>query len=608
MELETEDNYIAEDLAQKEDMSTDLSDGEILTLFQELREESNEDEYFRETALDIERASKSQPTERLVSLNSYAYLNAQQKISLQILQNLILTGASLITKDRPSVYGVPANDSLEATMYAKIATKFLEYLENEDNTANKYHKTAIWAATHGTGLMHVFYDPDKKRVECEPLTIFDAWLENRAQPDDVGWAMIRQYIKPYEAKALLRKVDEEAREPPKVSYIDINNKSRSAVEKWIIYIKPGERVKDGLYACIVNNVVVEASKFPYVFPEADGQTTKAILPLHWFNWRNNAGLTLGSTFAKDCVSLQQAIDLLMTKQATDAIEARQLLILPTSMKDKDFLDGERAILYYDAQSGEAPPDYAKPAPLDPNVQSALKNFIDAMYMTSGISQSTTGDANANQSGKALAYQAELDATKHADAFRNFEDFQENIGENKLKIIQKFYKIEQQEKILGESAALFNSADLAGVTVKIERRSERDSTQAVKIDNAKKDMTGNFAGREALLDAAPNVTTGAQLHWAQKIIKDFLATGQTPDITSETIAPEIMIKAIDQELNAAELKLDKETVESLRIFKDEYLQMVASKQEPDSTSVAANPQQQPLPEQTSEEPLPTAIKQ
>ena len=143
MELETEDNYIAEDLAQKEDMSTDLSDGEILTLFQELREESNEDEYFRETALDIERASTSKPTERLVSLNSYAYLNAQQKISLQILQNLILTGASLITKDRPGVYGVPANDSLEATMYAKIATKFLEYLENEENTANKYHKSAI---------------------------------------------------------------------------------------------------------------------------------------------------------------------------------------------------------------------------------------------------------------------------------------------------------------------------------------------------------------------------------------------------------------------------------------------------------------------------------
>lgn len=594
--------------AEVPEMQTDLSDNEIIALYQELREESNEDEYFRDQALTIERTSKSITTEKIVSLQSYAYLNTQQKISLQILQNLILTGASLITKDRPSVYGVPANESLEATMYAKIATKFLEYLENEDSTANKYHQTAIWAATHGTGLMHVFYNPTTKRVESEPLTIFDAWLENRANPCDVSWAMIRQYIKPYEAKALLKNVDPNAAAPATTPYTDINGQSRTAVEKWIIYIKPGDRVKDGLYACIVNNVVVEASKFPYVFAEADGETTKAILPLQWFNWRNNAGITLGTTFAKDCVSIQQAIDLLMTKQATDAIEARQLLILPTSMKDKDFLDGERAILYYDAQQGEAPPAYASPAPLDPNVQSALKNFIDAMYMTSGISQSTTGDANANQSGKALAYQAELDATKHADAFRNFEDFQENIAELKLKIIQRYYGLTQQTKILGESAAKFNSADLAGVTVKIERRSERDSTQSVKTETAKQNMSAGFAGREALLDAAPNITTSAQLRFAQKLIEDFLATGQSPDIKPDTIAPEIMIKAIDQRINVAELNLEEDVVDSLQIFKDEYLQLIASKQEPDMTATAANPPPQtPLPEQTAEEPLPTAIK-
>jgi hypothetical protein len=329
--------------------------------------------------------------------------------------------------------------------------------------------------------------------------------------------------------------------------------------------------------------------YPYIFAEADGNTEKPLLPVVWWNCRRNRGATLGLSWTNDCAPIQATINTLFSKINDDALNARQIMILPSSLRNSDLLDEENARIFIDPASADSASliRWVSPAPVDPNVQNTLQKNIESMYATSGISQATSGDASASQSGKALAYQAALDADKHADSFKNFERAQRAAWELTLRLVQRYYTSERQFAISGQDPFAMSGADIAGVTIRLEPRSETESQSSSKGERARADMQAGFAGREALLDAAPTPMTAGIALYAGELIDRYLA-GEDVQITPETIPPEIVVMEMDKRIQAALLARDTETADVLNQFKAEFLRSLAAGQAAEAAPAAAPP--------------------
>lgn len=564
-----------------------IPEDEILGLFQELRQAAAADDPIRDLARTVENLCVNKPVQDLISFSNYARQLTNPSVTVQLLNNLTLTWASLITKNRPSVYAVAQTKDLQAVMAAQIATKYIEYFETEEGTADHWHQTALWAAQHGTGAMQIVYDPKTERVIWTPLSIFDLWLENRADPADVDWCVVRSYITQYEARDLLRTVNPDAGLPAETDYRDAFDISRKGVEKYSIWYRPSARYPRGLYACVINDTVVESMDYPYIFAEPDGAGTKALLPVVWWQCRRNRGATLGLSWTNDCAPIQATINTLFSKINDDALNARQVMLLPSSLRNSDLIDEENARIFIDPASADQASliRWVSPAPVDPNVQTTLQKNIESMYVTSGISQSTSGDAAASQSGKALAYQAALDADKHADAFKNFERAQRAAWELTIRLVQLYYSTQRQHAIAGQDPFAISGADIAGVTVKLEPRSESESAASNKTEKAKADIAAGFAGREALLDSSPTPMTAGIGLMVEDLIDRYLS-GEDVSLTPETAPPEIVVERVDARIQNALLQKDAETVDALSAFKAEYLRSLAATQEPDAAAAPA----------------------
>jgi hypothetical protein len=343
--------------------------------------------------------------------------------------------------------------------------------------------------------MKVVFNPKTQRIEWKNLTIFDCWVQNRSDINSVDWCVIRNYIDQYEAQELLKTVDENATLPKEVKYQDGAGIEREGVEKFEIWYKPSARYPEGLYACVINDTVVEAMKYPYVFNEPDGNGKKALLPIIWWHARECRESTLGTSWTRECGSIQVDINQLYSKNQENARQAKQWLLLPSTLADTDLIDEQNGRIYIDLANSEQGSmiRWVQPAPIDPNIQKALEDSVGSMYRTSGISESTTGNAFASQSGKALSYQAQLDSDKHSWAFKSLERGQRGAWELTLKLCQKHYTIPRTFSIAGQDPVSFMGADLQGVTVKLQSRSSREGDQSVKSEKAKGDIAAGFAG-------------------------------------------------------------------------------------------------------------------
>jgi hypothetical protein len=572
------------------DAGLDLSEDDILELFEDLKKKSKSDDVFRENGLVVEKLCLGKKMNDVLHQTVFARVGSDPTSSLIILYNLVLTWAALMTKDRPSVYGVPTSNDLMSVAGAEIMTKLIEYIESEEDCQSKWHTSAIHAAQHGTGAIKIIFNKATQRVEWQNLTIYDFWVQNKTRQQDVDWCVIRTYMDQYDAQELLKRVDPDATLPEERDYQDAAGITRTGTEKFEIWYKPSARYPEGLYACIVDNVVVEAMKYPNVFKEPDGAGTKALLPIVWWSARECRDSTLGTSWTRECALIQADINNLYSKIQENARQAKQMLILPASLAQTDMIDDSNARIYVDvANENHAQMiRWVQPAPIDPNVSAALENSINSMYRTSGIAESTTGNAYASQSGKALSYQAQLDSDKHSGAFKGLENAQKAAWELTLKLCQKYYKVPRTFQITGMEPISFMSADIQGVTVRLQARSAREGDASIKTEKAKADMSAGFAGRESLLGSAPSLATAGQAQLANRMIDMFL-NGQEFNLTPETIPPEVFVGELNKRIQNSLLKQDFPTVEALNDLLAQYMQMMSGGAGVDAGAGSAQPQ-------------------
>lgn len=493
----------------------------------------------------------------------------------QILQNLILTYAALMTRDRPGIYAVPARSDMSAVSAAKIFTKVIEYTESEQDIQDKWHTTARAAAYGGTGFMYIYFDPAKARVEWRPLSVHDVILQDVPDQDAAQWCVVREFIDRWTAEEAIAAGTPEGQSPPEPAvetYTDGSGDRHEGVAKWTIWYRPCYRYPTGLYAAIIGNTVVESSEYPYVWPEGDGGKMASALPVVWWYCQPTRGAILGGTWAAECSRAQVSLDALNSKLLRQAQQAQPILVLPQSMKGNEGMDPGMGYLYV-PQGTSGGPEWISPAPLDPNQQAEKANLIQSMYDTAGISQVTAGN-NSGQSGRQLAYQAELDTQKHAGAFKSFERAIKAAWVLDLRLKQKFYTIPQQLSLSdGGTPILWSGSDIDGIDIRLEPRSSREGAASTKVQRAREDVAAGFAPLEALAEASPTPTSAAGRIIADDLIARLVA-GEDVQITPESGNPAEILAAIDRRMEAALLNRDIRLAQALADVKNQLMRDLA----------------------------------
>jgi len=533
--------------------------------------------------------------------NSYAEQDFP-KAPQQILNNLVLTWSALMCKDRQSVYAVPVSNDLGKISAAEIFTKVIEYTEVEEDIAYKWHTTAIYNAYHGTSFMYVYFDPSKQRVCWKPLSIFDVYLDDKAEASEIDYCVIREFVDPWTAEDMIKTANPEYNgAPPTERYQDGQGYDHVGVAKYCIWYKPCSRYPTGLYACVVGEEVVESTEYPYIFIDKDGEQQVAILPVVWWYCRKNRGTSYGMTWASDCAPLQTALNELNSKLLRNAQISQSYLVIPKSLNNNEGFDQVNQMIMIDPGSDMGNINWVSPAPIDPNQIQEKQNLIQSMYDSAGISQATAGQSS-GQSGRALAYQAELDTQKHADAFKSFEVAVRNAWNLDLKLKQKYYTVPQ--KLLlddGVTELVYNGADISGVDIRLESRSERESAQSSKVERAQALMQAGLAGPETLMSAQPNAIIKTSEIIAEDLLDRFVR-GEQIQLTPESVDPIAFVNVIDKRIKMALLQRDMETAENLNNLKQQFMRDMAMSQQPSSEAAGAPapPPEQPLPESITQE--------
>ena len=524
------------------------------------------------------------------------------KAPQQVMNNLVLTWAALMTKDRQSVYAVPVSNDLEKVAAAEIFTKVIEYTEEEENISYKWHTSAIYSAYHGTAFMYIYYDPDKGRVCWRPLSIFDVYLDDKQDPADIEYCVVREFIDPYTAVEMIEAANPDYKgEPEEETYQDGQGYDHKGVAKYTIWYKPSARYPTGLYACVIDGEVVESIPYPYVFFDKDGEREVALLPVVWWYCRKNRGTSLGLTWASDCSPLQVALNELNSKLLRNAQISQSYLVLPKSLQNNEGFDQVNQMISVDAGSDQGNIRWVSPAPLDPNQINEKENLIRSMYDSAGISQATAG-LQGGQSGRALAYQAELDTQKHADAFKSFETAIQNAWILDLKLKQMFYTVPQKLLLNDQvTEVVFSGADIHGIDIRLEARSAREGAQSTKVQKAKEDLAAGFGDPAELGRLQPNKLIQISERIGNDIIDRFLA-GEDVQITAETMDPLTFAEVLDNRIRQALLQKDVATAEALQLLKEQFLRDMAAQQQPGAEQAAAapSPEGQPLPESVTQE--------
>lgn len=527
------------------------------------------------------------------------------KIPQNIEAQIVYTFASLIMKDRPGAYAVPIGAELEDKAASEIVTKLIEYLETELCTNEKLHNSAIYCAQHGTGAMKCVYNPATDKIDWKLLSIFDFYVDDVEDLSTAQYVVTRDMLTEWRAKELLASVSESGEDEEDVSmqtYRDGDGKWIDGCPKYEIWYKPCFRYPKGLYACVINNKVIEAMDYPYVFASKDGGQ-EALLPVIFWKLKNIRACALGSTWLNDVTPIQLQLNLLNTKIHKRVSLSQQWLLVPKSLAS-DGLDEDNLMIAFDDAIASQTENirYVSPAPVDPQLYGHRDFLVKSAYTCAGISESTTGNVSASQSGRALAYAAELDSNKHSDTVKSLENFILNCWSMSVKLMQKYYEISRQIMIGGEQALAFSAADIQGVDVRLESRSANNSTQINKDKLATEQMSQGIMD-PIQFGARTNSTDSYIGSTHAKMILDKLIAGEEVNITPESMNPDQFLAVIQERLQLAYLNKDMELVKALMDLQQNYVMMLKAGPEVPETEPTAAPAQegvaaQPLPESTA----------
>jgi hypothetical protein len=594
--------YNNEDLGFGSVVADSMTDADCLDLLNKFRKKAERVQLHEDNGKIVESfVSSRSVTAYATDVNdTLVYWNQSAPLAQQQIRNIVNTFVSVVGGNVPSVLAVAQHQEFAAS--EEIVNKYIEYLEVEEDLANKIRQVIEFATLHGTAAMKVIQDTTINRVTWTPLSIFDFWIENAQNPEASSWCVIKDLISEDQAEIMLDGISQHL--PATTEYVDSAGITwKDKIEKYEIWQKPNKKYPKGLYACIIGDKVVEKMDYPHAFEEIDGDTIKYMLPIHLFRVFKIRGSCYGSSFSIDLCPIQASINKIFNSQVNIAINSYSKVLMPKVFSEagiEDVLKEDDRFIYLNQSQMDAAANIRPLATFksDPNLQATIDQLKQTMFEIAGISESTTGaDTSGTPSGRKLMIQAQLDKNKYGGTSIDLHTMIKNSWELTLKLIQKYYTESQQFQISGKDPIYIKNVDIGGVSIRFEAKSERESTKAAKIERAMADMQAGLIGPESMRRINPTLLSESQRLISNQIIDDALDDKPIDfAVVLEQVDPNILVEEIDTRIADALIRQKIDEAGVLKQFRIAILRALSAGSTPDNAPSAPAQSNTVLPDQ------------
>ncbi len=464
------------------------------------------------------------------------------RIHVNILGNITATIVSLLTKNRPCAINRPLNeDDVEAVYQSEVSNSVIRYLSQELKTVEVIQKALRLAITHGSGGIKVWFDPATKKAAIAPISLFQVTIDPSAEVvADAGWFVFHRWLKVNEAAKHIERTAVKGRRPKDEEYTTASGVKKRGVKARELWIRPGfdEDFPRGVYAFVVDGVVVEQTPYPLMVQAEGGE--ESLAPLVWVTARVVDECVYGRTAVTDCIPLQRTLNEAMSR----TLKYLRLGSSPKFMRPDTLAEG--IDVYRDAEIPfpvtEAGVMAAKimgwvvPPPLPREAREVIDFTIKQIHDIIGVAPLTAGTETRNVSGKALEEIEGLDQQKNSQTTRSLECAVLDLYRLLLAIVQTRYDDGRKLAIVGGSRSevlLFNKADVMGKDLRLEPASEFDLMQPVQEKQQLERAQSGIASPADVGAAARDPRHAYSRQLAERLVQQMLA-GQDIELGPDDI--------------------------------------------------------------------------
>lgn len=447
-----------------------------------------------------------------------------------VIRGLMMMWSARLNPSRISVTAYPASDDPEDYYRAQVGNALIKYAIEKEQTAEKTTLAIQQACIAGTGGFRLGYDSEQDRITWDNISIFDFWIDNKADYRDARWVIFETQMDEQAAQELVDLHDAQMT-VSESNYRLPNGETAQGVEVHEFFHKPNKDFPKGLYALCINEKLVTSSDYPFVVMD-DSNKPQYLLPVVLMRARTVRGCVYGETNLSDVVPQQFIVNEQLNRELQWIRKTAGLkLVAPSDVANK-WIPGEDQTFSSNTADGGNKPVYVIQPPEPPAAYARMRQeALSAMPSILGLNDQTTNQANTNLSGVALQTLVGLDAQTNSDALKSLENMVDDAYRLYFALVSKFYTVPRQMKVTSgdrSDVILFDGSDVIGVDLRLEIGSEldkRDDVQEALAEAKLKDGTGTTLDVQKAYNS-PGYGMSRKISIG--LISDYLAGKTLPD--------------------------------------------------------------------------------
>jgi len=436
-----------------------------------------------------------------LGLDAYSYARMENAITtnrmtLNVVQNMIDTVVSKITKNRPKAQFLTSGGDFSLQSRAKKLTKFVEGIYSYDEFYAKAALAFTDASIFGTGCIKIYEDNNQiktERVFIEEIKIDDveSYYAKPRQMHQVKY-IDRDVLKGmFPGKDII--IDQaDYNDADQANSEQLRDMVR-VIESW--RLPSSEFAKDGKHSICVSSGTLMDAKY-----------TKSYFPFVFFRWGIRPVGFFGQGLAEQLQGIQLEINkILRTIQVSMHLVSIPKLLIEASSKIVSSHLNNRigGVIKY----AGTPPAYAPLGTIPPDLFSHLDRLFSRSYEIAGISQLAAQSLKPAglDSGKALREFNDLETERFMSVAKRYEKVFIDAAEIIIDMGKDIYSREGEYKVKAKDGKFIETIDWKDVDMDADKymmeifpTSALSNTPAARLADIQDLMAGGFIGKEDAL--------------------------------------------------------------------------------------------------------------
>lgn len=381
------------------------------------------------------------------------------RISLNVIQSIIDTMVSKITKNKPRPLFLTDGGDWSIQRKAKKLTKFMDGVFSGSNFYTKATMAFLDSCIFGTGCMKILQKNgaiEAERVFINEIKVSDAesYYSDPMQMHQVKY-IHRDILKEMfpNQSVMIDQAGLDALNTYNTTYENEREELIMVVESW--HLPSGPEAKDGRHAICIDNLTLLDEKY-----------TKDYFPFIFFRWSERPVGFFGSGIAEQLQGIQLEINkILRTIQVSmHLVSVPKLLVEASSKIVSSHLNNKiGGIIKY----AGTPPNYASLGQIPGELFSHLEFLYQKAYEISGISQLSAQSLKPSglDSGKALREYNDLETERFLSVAARYETAFMNASKIIVDMAKDIYKTNKDFKVKAKGEDFIETIKWADVDLK-----------------------------------------------------------------------------------------------------------------------------------------------